>query len=192
MTMRYGTDEAEAGRRRLKRSPVQKDPRTVRVDPSGNVTPRQRPAPKRTTQPKAAARQAVNQPPMASPVPNFRNMMAQQGMINPQPIYDYGLPGGPGPGVGYSINPMHSVWGARMGHPDQAPGPQFPQGMNPMDYYGSDFFRGTQHYQPPGTAPAVPRVWTQPEMDPSGFLSILRQYGMMPQMPGMQMNPYGF
>ena len=65
MTMRYGTDEAEAGRRRLKRSPVQKDPRTVRVDPSGNVTPRQRPAPKRTKQsrkPKAAARQAVNQP----------------------------------------------------------------------------------------------------------------------------------
>ena len=186
MTMRYGTDEAEEGRRRLSRSPVQKDPRTVRVDPSGNVTPRQRPAPKRTKQsrkPKAAARQAVNQPtqaPMASPVPDFQNMMVQQGMINPQPIYDHGQRP-PGPGTGYSMNPMHSVWGARMGHPDQAPGPQFPQGLNPMNYY----------WDTPGMQ-NIPRVWTQPEMDPAGFLSIMRQYGMMPQSPPPFMNPYGF
>ena len=224
MTMRYGTDEAEQGRRR-------------RGKWSGEAAPRKRAAQR---QPKAATRQTVNQPgvtpprqplsrpqlsqavdrftrnlmdrnaptpmlreasqiggkvpsrrqfddpasfrqrPQATPVP-FPQQLVQSGMMNTQPIWDTSS----GQGVtapGYSVNPMHPMWG------NPTP-PQFPNpGMNPMNYYwGSP---GMQN---------VPRVWTGNEMTPQGFRGIMNQYGNVPWMNQMnmlndprQMNPFGF
>ncbi len=299
MTMRYGTDEAEEGRRRLRRSPIQKDPRPVRIDPGGNVTPAQRPTPKRTTQPRAVGRQTVNQEtidpssrgrfapefqrvldrnatmqndaraarmqspmvapgdysargygtgldgedwinpdpgvpndpsnvelgrvtvpwsdrfvppverrrtvrqsqrPKASPVP-FAQQLAQSGMMNTQPIWDYST----GQGVrapGYSVNPMHPMW-------QSSSIPQFRTGQNPMDYYGGDAFRGSMPYRMPQMPGAVqgmwdvgsgggqipqqttPRVWRGSEMTPEGFRGIMNQYGAnIPWMQQMQSMPY--
>ena len=60
MTMRYGTDDVEAGRRRRRagQTPARQVEGTYRVDPRGNVTPPKELAPQ---QPRAAARQTVNQ-----------------------------------------------------------------------------------------------------------------------------------
>ena len=216
MTMRYGTDDVEAGRRRRGKLG------------SGEVPARKRAAPK------AATRQAVNQPgvtpprqpvsrpqlsqavdsftrnlmdrnaptprlreasqiggkvpsrrqfddpasfrqrPQATPVP-FPQQLVQSGMMNTQPIWDTSS----GQGVtapGYSVNPMHPMWG------NPTP-PQFPNpGMNPMNYYwGSP---GMQN---------VPRGWTGNEMTPQGFRGIMNQYGAnIPWMRQNQMNPFGF
>jgi hypothetical protein len=171
MAMRYGTDDVEAGRRRLRRSPIQKDPRPVRVGPGGNVTPAQRSTPKRATQPRATGRQTVNQEtvdpssrgrfapefqrfmaqnpmpqvgqiggrvpptrPQATPIP-FPQQLVQSGMMNTQPIWDTSS----GQGVtapGYSVNPMHPMWGNPT--PPRFPNPgQYGNniGMNPMNYY---------------------------------------------------------
>lgn len=236
MTMRYGTDDVEAGRRRLKRSPVQKDPRTVRVDPGGNVTPRQRPAPKRTTQPKAAARQTVNQRgatppsqpptrPQATPLPYppFSQQLVQSGMMTGnQPMRNREGQVLPTLTPGYSVNPMHPAWArpvpiagqmtpdgstlfggqypniANYGTLQHYQGGQFRPGMNPMDYYGSDFFRNTPHYQAPNrnfgnSFQGVPRVWNENEITPEGFRGIVEQYGAnIPWMRQNQMNPFGF
>ena len=216
MTMRYGTDEAEEGRRRRGKLG------------SGEVPARKRAAPK------AATRQAVNQPgvtpprqpvsrpqlsqavdrftrnlmdrnaptpmlreasqiggkvpsrrqfddpasfrqrPQATPVP-FPQQLVQSGMMNTQPIWDTSS----GQGVtapGYSVNPMHPMWG------NPTP-PQFPNpGMNPMNYYW-----GSPRMQ------NVPRVWTGNEMTPQGFRGIMNQYGAnIPWMRQNQMNPFGF
>ena len=103
MTMRYGTDEAEEGRRRLRRSPIQKDPRPVRIDPGGNVTPAQRPTPKRTTQPRAVGRQTVNQETIdpssrgrfAPEFQRFLDMISQIGTIRQRPTMPLGHPSMP-------------------------------------------------------------------------------------------------
>ena len=60
MTMRYGTDDVEAGRRRRRAGqvPARQVEGTYRIDPRGNVTPPKELAPQ---QPRAAASQAVNQ-----------------------------------------------------------------------------------------------------------------------------------
>ena len=60
MAMRYGTDDVEAGRRRRRAGqvPARQVEGTYRVDPRGNVTPPKELAPQ---QPRAAARQTVNQ-----------------------------------------------------------------------------------------------------------------------------------
>ena len=60
MTMRYGTDDVAAGRRRRRAGqvPARQVEGSYRVDPRGNVTPPKELAPQ---QPRAAARQAVNQ-----------------------------------------------------------------------------------------------------------------------------------
>ena len=262
MTMRYGTDEAEEGRRRLRRSPIQKDPRPVRIDPSGNVTPTQRSAPKRTTQPRAVGRQTVNQETIdpssrgrfAPEFQRFLDMISQIGTIRQRPTMPLGQPSMPQatpmpfsqqlvqsgmmtgnqpmrnregqilPALtpGYSVNPMHPAWArpvpiagqmtpdgstlfggqypniANYGTLQHYQGGQFRPGMNPMDYYGSDFFRNTPHYQAPNrnfgnSFQGVPRVWNENEITPEGFRGIVEQYGAnVPWMRQNQMNPFGF
>ena len=75
MTMQYGTDDVESGRRRRRagQTPARQVEGSYRVDPRGNVTPPKELAPK---QPRAAGRQTVNPqgvmpPPMATPIPTI-------------------------------------------------------------------------------------------------------------------------
>jgi hypothetical protein len=200
-----------------KRSPKSKAKRNTRQQPQQQtfndpVDPTRQTGVKTNNLPSGIQQQA----PQATPVP-FPQQLVQSGMMNMNPIWDTSS----GQGVhapGYSINPMHPAWsrpvpyrtpeGTVFGGEDAYRGQhgllnhwqggQFRPGMNPMDYYGSDFFRNTPHYQAPNrnfgnSFQGVPRVWTGREMTPEGFRGIMNQYGAnIPWMRQMQMNPFGF
>ena len=257
MTMRYGTDEAEEGRRRRRagQTPARQVEGSYRVDPRGNVTPPKELAPK---QPRVTARQTVNEEtprrglapeflrfmaqnpmpqvgqiggrvpptrPQATPLPypQFSQQLVQSGMMTGnQPMRNREGQVLPALTPGYSVNPMHPAWArpvpiagqmtpdgstlfggqypniANYGTLQHYQGGQFRPGMNPMDYYGSDFFRNTPHYQAPNrnfgnSFQGVPRVWNENEITPEGFRGIVEQYGAnIPWMRRNQMNPFGF
>ena len=125
-------------------------------------------------------RDARMQRPQGTPMP-FAQQLVQSGMMNTQPIWDTSS----GQGVnapGYSVNPMHPMWGNPT--PPRFPNPgQYGNniGMNPMNYYWDN-----------PNMQGVPRVWTGSEITPQGFRGIMNQYGNIPWMRQMQMNPFGF
>ena len=162
------------------------------------------------------------QAPQATPMP-FAQRLVQSGMMTGnQPMSNREGQILPALTPGYSVNPMHPAWArpvpiagqmtpdgstlfggqypniANYGTLQHYQGGQFRPGMNPMDYYGSDFFRNTPHYQAPNrnfgnSFQGVPRVWNENEITPEGFRGIVEQYGAnIPWMRRMQMNPFGF
>jgi len=181
MTMRYQFTGGQSG----VNDPVDPNTQRPRPKPKAKRNTRQQPQQQTFNDPVDPTRQTgvktnnlpsgiQQQAPMMSPVP-FAQQLVQSGMMNMNPIWDTSS----GQGVrapGYSVNPMHPMWGSPT--PPQFPNP----GMNPMNYYWDN--PGMQN---------VPRVWTGREMTPEGFMEIMNQYGAnIPWMRQMQMNPFGF
>ena len=223
MTMRYQFTGGQSG----VNDPVDPNTQRPRPKPKAKRNTRQQPQQQTFNDPVDPTRQTgvrtnnlpsgiQQQAPQATPMP-FTQRLVQSGVMDMNPIWDTSS----GQGVrapGYSINPMHPAWsrpvpyrtpeGTVFGGEDAYRGQhgmlnhwqggQFRPGMNPMDYYGSDFFRNTPHYQAPNrnfgnSFQGVPRVWTGREMTPEGFRGIMNQYGAnIPWMRQMQMNPFGF
>lgn len=218
MTMRYGTDEAEEGRRRLRRSPIQKDPRPVRVGPGGNVTPTQQSAPKPTTQPRAVGRQTVNEMPRQSlqqvgqiggRVPSTRPQLSQavdrfidkygamqrdarmqRPQATPMPFAQQLVQSG--------MMNTQPIWDTSSGQGFRAPGysvnPFHPMWGNPIPpQFPNPGMNPMNYYWDNPEMPRTPRVWTGNEMTPQGFREIMNTYGAnVPWMRRNQMNPFGF
>ena len=220
MTMRYQFTGGQSG----VNDPV--DPNTQRPSPKSKAkrNTRQQPQQQTFNDPVDPTRQTgiQQQAPQATPMP-FAQRLVQSGMMTGnQPMRNREGQILPALTPGYSVNPMHPAWArpvpiagqmtpdgstlfggqypniANYGTLQHYQGGQFRPGMNPMDYYGSDFFRNTPHYQAPNrnfgnSFQGVPRVWNENEITPEGFRGIVEQYGAnIPWMRRMQMNPFGF
>ena len=221
MTMRYGTDEAEEGRRRLRRSPIQKDPRPVRIDPGGNVTPAQRPTPKRTTQPRAVGRQTVNQETIDPSsrgrfAPEFQRVLDRNATMQndaraarmQSPMAQVGQIGGRVPSTRPQATPMpfaqqlvqsgmmntQPIWDTSSGQGVNAPGYSV-NPFHPMWYNPNRFANPWSHSsnrQMPGGSPF-------PDSTGGQSLNPMNYYWDNPEMPrtprvwtGNEMTPQGF